>query len=776
MEVEEAKESRGIASELLRFFKERKWIAAVKQGAMPAAYLISGIMSAPVSVIGGALPFGVALICSANGFINASAALAGAALGSAALGNYGMWQILVLLFSFLSRLTMSFAAHLKKTKEEALKSFSVKQTFRDGLRVKLYISVICAVIMGVINIVYSTNIYSDIFSTVIGLALFPAFTYAFYLVASKKEKQSLRIAGLCGAGYAASLLLQDAGFPFNAGVIFALGATLYVTFSNGMLSGAALGAFCGMALQPEYAPLYPLAAFTSGTVVNYSSVAAVIAASSAGLCWAVRVGGFSGVSDVFPEIIFTCAVGTALVNMGIFPKRELFLEAKTERPDEMRGDYIFGRFSRLSESLDSISKLLFKVSDKVQRPTSEEAQRICDTVKDKYCANCVNNASCGGGDEKAFFSKLFDSLQERGNVTAAIVPPRLAARCYNMEGILSYSNTSAAISGKLAAESCKTRLFASDYKAVASLLRETVAPDDTRWERDRSCEVELRERFAGMGVEFAGISVYGKRNRTVYLRGMSIPNPAGENDIREMTESVVGGRLSSPDFTIDGSNISVSMRSVPRLKIEVGRYSSAGVKDNFSGDTVSSFENGDGYYYSLVSDGMGSGREAALTSGLSSVFLENLLSSGAPLKPSLELLNSFICGGEGECFTTVDLMETDLFTGKTSFIKSGAAPSFVIRGGKVFRLHSKTVPIGIIRVLDSEVISFDAMEGDQIIMMSDGVTGSYEACPWLYEMLEGEAVRGLTPVLAARMIGEAAEKETGRSDDITVAVMKVMSA
>ena len=40
------------------------------------------------------------------------------------------------------------------------------------------------------------------------------------------------------------------------------------------------------------------------------------------------------------------------------------------------------------------------------------------------------------------------------------------------------------------------------------------------------------------------------------------------------------------------------------------------------------------------------------------------------------MLNCFIRGSEGECFTTVDLMEADLLTGRARFIKSGAAPSF----------------------------------------------------------------------------------------------------
>ena len=173
---------------------------------------------------------------------------------------------------------------------------------------------------------------------------------------------------------------------------------------------------------------------------------------------------------------------------------------------------------------------------------------------------------------------------------------------------------------------------------------------------------------------------------------------------------------------------------------------------------------------------MGSGREAAVTSGISAVFLEKLLVAGCPMKGALELLNCFVRGAEGECFTTVDLMEADLYTGRARFIKSGAAPSFVIRKGQLYRLHSKTVPVGIMRALDAEALSFDLLAGDTVIMVSDGVTGSYEESPWLYDLLSGGLPAGDSPSALSRRIAEEAAKNTGREDDITVCVMKVESA
>ncbi len=191
-----------------------------------------------------------------------------------------------------------------------------------------------------------------------------------------------------------------------------------------------------------------------------------------------------------------------------------------------------------------------------------------------------------------------------------------------------------------------------------------------------------------------------------------------------------------------------------------------------SGDIISSFE-ADGRYYMLISDGMGSGREAALTSSVAAMFLERMLTSGASMETSLKMLNKLIRACSRECSATIDLAEIDLNTGEAKFIKSGAAPSFVIRDGSIYRLQSKTIPIGIIRALDAEMIRFDIAEGDVIVMLSDGVARSFEECPWLLDMLttDREVLAGDVGRAAEKIVRQAAAR--GASDDITAGVIRI---
>lgn len=124
-----------------------------------------------------------------------------------------------------------------------------------------------------------------------------------------------------------------------------------------------------------------------------------------------------------------------------------------------------------------------------------------------------------------------------------------------------------------------------------------------------------------------------------------------------------------------------------------------------------------------------------------------------------------------ECSATLDLMELDLIGGKASFYKSGAAPTYVFREGSLFKLRSKTLPLGIIRELDAKKISFDVGDGDTIVMVSDGVTGGKEECPWLFDLLK-KSVGNEDTERIAELICQRAERENS-ADDISVVIAKI---
>ena len=173
---------------------------------------------------------------------------------------------------------------------------------------------------------------------------------------------------------------------------------------------------------------------------------------------------------------------------------------------------------------------------------------------------------------------------------------------------------------------------------------------------------------------------------------------------------------------------------------------------------------------------MGSGEEADLTAGICKTFLLQMLSSGNKKTTTLEMINMFVGNKNTECFSTIDLLEIDLMRGTASFTKSGAAASYIVRHGAVYKIASGTMPIGILPEVSAEVTEFSLCDGDVIVMCSDGVChdpelGEDENSMHIIDFLENERMTDMGK-LAENIISDAALYNK-RADDMSVGVFRI---
>jgi stage II sporulation protein E len=205
-----------------------------------------------------------------------------------------------------------------------------------------------------------------------------------------------------------------------------------------------------------------------------------------------------------------------------------------------------------------------------------------------------------------------------------------------------------------------------------------------------------------------------------------------------------------------------------------GAYASCPRSDDVSGDIAKVFKSKDLFAYGLICDGMGSGNEAKFASEITSNAVETVLSSGAYYKSSVKIANSILRRGE-ECSVALDLFSLDLISGEASFIKSGAAPSYIKRGASLFRIKSETMPLGVMRTVDAEKIDAEVAAGDYVVMLSDGIFENGEDMPWLVSLLNSAPEPDLKSY-AERILKSAKSelKNRGKApDDMTVLVLSV---
>lgn len=193
-----------------------------------------------------------------------------------------------------------------------------------------------------------------------------------------------------------------------------------------------------------------------------------------------------------------------------------------------------------------------------------------------------------------------------------------------------------------------------------------------------------------------------------------------------------------------------------------------------SGDVAEQFCDVFGHARVLLCDGMGTGRAAAVDGAMSARLIGQLLRAGFGSGAAARLVNvALSLKSQEESGAALDLLSVDLFSGQAELFKAGAAPSFLLQGGKVRIAESTSLPIGVAETVNSRTERFAMQAGDMAVLVSDGVL--CDGSDWLCQQLELCAQAGNTPQeIANILISCAARRQNpAHPDDLTAAVFKL---
>ena len=756
----------------------------------------------------GSAPFGAALISAVSGPLSAPAAFLGASAGSFLSGNAAIC-VPVFFSLFLGRLAISLilasdssgAARRpaeKKGERGAAGARIVKfltsaalVPYDESVYIRMVLSSVASLAGGVLSAAIGGEGTAGFVSAAASSALSPALVW---LITSSRYWEKLCPGGEPGTRDA---MLEEAGttalcasvvLSFYAvkvpvvdlGIVAAFAVAVVSVRKNGLLRGLLRGFVCGAVISPSTAALIAFCAVVCGVATRFSDAGSVFLSAAAGVLWGYFESGLDVLSDIVPEMIVSVAVLTPAVAFGLIPRAPVRRgEAKNGRSGgaASAAGPTAKKLIDLSRGLHTVSKELYRISDESAAPSADDVRAVCDEAFGEVCAGCGLSVACRGaerGDADRVKEEITDQLLREGRASASAVSRAMAKRCYNIDRIIDGVNEKYSKKLSEARVWDRTPVIASDYEAVAEMLKDAAKYDREEARVDGKLSELLALTLPDGGFHAEGVAVYGKRRKRAVATGVMINKTAlGSEQIRDLFGRVCGIEFGEPSFSICGEEVNMELLPLPKIEASSGGASVAGgAKDAICGDVIKTFETEDKRFYMLISDGMGSGKEASLTAQMCASFLDTVLTSGAATGTALKMLNSVIRARGTECSATVDLAEIDLLTGKARFVKSGAAPSFIVRDGRLFRLQSKTAPVGIIRALDAEMISFDVESGDTVVMISDGVTRSFEEAPWLCDLLsDGEAVSADPGELAERIVRRA--KEEGSRDDMTAGVVKI---
>ena len=568
----------------------------------------------------------------------------------------------------------------------------------------------------------------------------------------------------------------------SLGFIFSGVATLLIARRFGALYGCIIGFVSSFGLSSSLSVAFALAGGAAGGLFPLGLSYGVVGGGALLSAWAAYAEALRGLLSILPEYAISALIVFPILKKLTQEKSVAECEEVEKSAMDMVGTVAMSYRNRYRGNLASLEMSLYAISAAVKqytenstRPTREELSDLILECADKYCRVCDGRGACMTKEDRKFIentSALADILYENGKITDTDLGA-YPEYCPMSPNIAEAINRGVAILSEEKFRETKKDTSSEDFGIIAKLINEARIDDEREKALNESLSERLKDVMTDAGMIDGVIRAFGERRPYFILAaedesGSKITAP----ELKKNIEHIADVRLGTPEYYRKGKMALMECPSEKSYAAECAMSSIAGEREDISGDTAIAFESEDGYFYSLISDGMGSGKEAKETSAFVAEFMQRALEFNPEGQTVLRILNHTIRHRHRECSATVDLFSIDLYRGDAEFLKSGAAASYVKRGSSIFRIKSKTAPLGLMKNTDAEKIKIDLESDDYIIMLSDGIAQSAEDTPWLLDLLSKPPKRNLKEYADA--ILAAALKNMPRSDDMTVLVTRVV--
>ena len=223
-----------------------------------------------------------------------------------------------------------------------------------------------------------------------------------------------------------------------------------------------------------------------------------------------------------------------------------------------------------------------------------------------------------------------------------------------------------------------------------------------------------------------------------------------------------------PNYTV------VNLKTAPRFDCMFGVSQKTKSKSSTSGDNYSVIKLQEDKILFAISDGMGSGEKAENYSELSLALIENFYKAGFDNDIIISSVNKLLNLHKDDIFSALDIGVLDLKNGICDFIKKASPVTFIINTEEVKKVESSSLPLGIIDKLEPLVKKEVISVGDYIILVSDGISDSFESDESFKEELLS-LNKSNPQEIADQIIERALSKNKGYAiDDMTALVIKII--
>lgn len=574
----------------------------------------------------------------------------------------------------------------------------------------------------------------------------------------------------------------------SAGKVIAIVVVLFAALNGGFGMGSATGVSMGIAFDVAggagfFSMAYGFSALIAGVFSKAGKLALTAAfilthAVIAIICSSGGINISSLYETFMASVIFMLIPERWLPDLKYLFDPRIRGRVRTSQMNSILRQRISGASSAFNELHEAIKGSI----DHSIKKNGQDIAKVFDKAAEKVCRTCALKGLCWERDCIYTFNVMNDltpMLMRKGRISSIDLPSHFESRCLRTEQLIEAINHE--MKSYLSLRRYRNRInlnrgiVLGQYSEVASILKGVAEEVACGIVEDMEAGVKI-ERLL-YDVDDPSVTVWrngaGRLHVDVEAANLA-PVNARLDRFAEEVGRILRIRPGEPEYISDISGDRIRIREYETFGIKIGVASRKRKNSSMSGDTGTYFKTEDGVVYVILSDGMGSGREAAIESASVVRLLERFIRAGIETESALRTINSALMlrnideGG----FATLDLLEIDLFTGSMRIFKCGAAPTYIKEGDKVRVVSGKVFPPGSgLLPTVADVATQSLSGGEVLVLMSDGAYLP-ENDNWLRKELR--AYEGATPKKLAVKISTESATLSNSIDDATVAVIEII--
>ncbi len=579
------------------------------------------------------------------------------------------------------------------------------------------------------------------------------------LAASLKDKKVIDLSGASGCAYGIVYIVFTASLcsikfdAVNPGIIsgaaFTLGAAFFYQSLGGIVVGAlsAAGALFASAELGTTAAMLPLAGFLVGFLSRRRIVFSALFFAFSCFMLCVLTG---SAAEMQMTLSIICGVSLFVAAAPHYSDKWI---SATESSGSDQADINASKKNFLSDIIEAVRLDSGRIAAALATVHKHEGS-YTDQVK-KICGDCYRRSIC----------RLdYESAEE--------IMPILPEDCSNRQKIAEELEKN--MRGRIADQLMRLRfsddreLLNEQLKIMGELVRSTAERTDMRFSASKSRDVF--EYLRAHGIKPLRVEAYyNSANRLIaeiYFEISEIPESAER--ICDLASDCLDIKMISSPKVNSAKEMRVSLYEATAYDTEI--FTAGSRAAEVSGDSTAVFSDGEGVKYIVLSDGMGTGKNAAVDSHMVIGMFRKLICGGMEFASAVRLINSvMVTKSREESFATFDSVRLDLDKCVMTSIKSGAASTIIKRNGDVIKISAPTFPIGITGQAEIYTTQYDLKEDDIIIMFSDGI--GENAHLFIKELLLGSSdIKEIVRSIAKKA---SVFNSSSRPDDVTVIGIKI---